>query len=44
MYKILILAYLIGQSPIETQQTFQMEIKYDYHTLIYGSGTPALRT
>ena len=25
MYKILILAYLIGQSPIETQQTFQME-------------------
>ena len=25
MYKILILAYLIGQSPIETQQTFQMQ-------------------
>ena len=25
MYKILILAYLIGQSPIETQRTFQME-------------------
>ena len=24
MYKLLILAYLIGQSPIETQQTFQM--------------------
>jgi|TARA_E500000178_G_scaffold302673_1_gene312339 hypothetical protein len=24
MYKILILAYLIGQSPIDTQQTFQM--------------------
>ena len=24
MYKILILANLIGQSPIETQQTFQM--------------------
>ena len=24
MYKILILAYLIGQSPIETSQTFQM--------------------
>ena len=24
MFKILILAYLIGQSPIETQQTFQM--------------------
>ena len=24
MYKILILAYLIGLSPIETQQTFQM--------------------
>ena len=24
MYKILILSYLIGQSPIETQQTFQM--------------------
>tara|TARA_Y100000385_G_scaffold193231_1_gene199841 strand:+ start:992 stop:1303 length:312 start_codon:yes stop_codon:yes gene_type:complete len=25
MYKILILAYMITQSPIETQQTFQME-------------------
>ena len=25
MYKILILAYLIGQSPVETQKTFQME-------------------
>ena len=25
MYKILILAYLIGQSPIETQATFQMQ-------------------
>ena len=25
MYKILILAYLIGQSPIDTQQTFQMQ-------------------
>ena len=25
MYKILILAYLIGQDPIITQQTFQME-------------------
>ena len=25
MYKILILAYLIGQSPIDTQRTFQME-------------------
>ena len=24
-FKILILAYLIGHSPIETQQTFQME-------------------
>ncbi len=24
-YKILILAYLIGHSPIETQQTFQMQ-------------------
>ena len=29
MYKILILAYLIGQSPIETQQTFQMEKTFD---------------
>ena len=25
MYKILILAYLIGQSPVDTQRTFQME-------------------
>ena len=25
MYKILILAYIIGQSPIDTSQTFQME-------------------
>jgi hypothetical protein len=25
MFKILILAYLIGQDPIATQQTFQME-------------------
>ena len=24
-FKILILAYLIGHSPIETQQTFQMQ-------------------
>ncbi len=29
MYKILILAYLIGQSPIETQQTFQMQQTFD---------------
>ena len=29
MYKILILAYLIGQSPIETQQTFQMGKTFD---------------
>ena len=29
MYKILILAYLIGNSPIETQQTFQMGQTYD---------------
>ena len=25
MYKILILAYLIGQDPIDTSKTFQME-------------------
>jgi len=25
VYKILILAYMIGHSPIETQQTFQLE-------------------
>ena len=29
MYKILILAYLIGQSPIDTQQTFQMQQTFD---------------
>ena len=29
MYKILILAYLITQSPIETQQTFQMQRTFD---------------
>ena len=29
MYKILILAYMIGQSPIETQQTFQMQRTFD---------------
>ena len=29
MYKILILAYMIGQSPIETQQTFQMQQTFD---------------
>ena len=29
MYKILILAYLIGHSPIETQRTFQMEKTFD---------------
>ena len=28
-FKILILAYLIGYSPIETQQTFQMEGWYN---------------
>ena len=27
MFKILILAYIIGQDPIATQQTFQMEKK-----------------
>lgn len=29
MYKILILAYLIGQDPIITQKTFQMEKTFD---------------
>ena len=29
MYKILILAYMITQSPIETQQTFQMQKTFD---------------
>jgi len=29
MYKILILAYLITQDPIATQQTFQMERTFD---------------
>ena len=29
MYKILILAYLITQDPIATQQTFQMEQTFD---------------
>jgi len=29
MYKILILAYMIGQSPIDTQQTFQMQKTFD---------------
>ena len=29
MYKILILAYMIGQSPIDTQQTFQMQQTFD---------------
>ena len=29
MYKLLILAYLIGQDPIATQQTFQMERTFD---------------
>ena len=28
MYKILILAYLIGMNPVATQQTFQMEETY----------------
>jgi len=29
MYKLLILAYLITQNPIETQQTFQMQQTYN---------------
>jgi len=29
MYKLLILAYLIGQDPIATQQTFQMDRTFD---------------
>ena len=29
MYKLLILAYLITQSPIDTQQTFQMQQTYN---------------
>jgi hypothetical protein len=29
MYKILILAYLITQNPIDTQQTFQMQQTYN---------------
>ena len=29
MFKILVLAYLMGSSPIDTQQTFQMEKTYD---------------
>ena len=29
MYKILILAYLITQDPIATQQTFQMQRTFD---------------
>ena len=28
MFKILILAYLIGTNPVDTQQTFQMEETY----------------
>ena len=28
MFKILILAYLIGTNPVETQRTFQMEETY----------------
>ena len=32
MYKILILAYLIGQSPVDTQRTFQMEQTFDTMT------------
>ena len=28
MYKILILAYLIGQSPVETNKTFEMQGKF----------------
>ena len=28
MYKILILAYLIGQSPVETSKTFEMQGKF----------------
>ncbi len=29
MYKILILAYVIGQSPIDTSRTFQMEKTFE---------------
>ena len=29
MFKILVLAYLIGQDPIATQQTFAMEKTFD---------------
>jgi len=29
MFKILILAYVIGQSPVETMRTFQMERTFD---------------
>ena len=29
MYKILILAYLIGQDPLSTMQTFEMERKFN---------------
>ena len=28
MFKILILAYLIGTNPVDTQQTFQMELTF----------------
>jgi hypothetical protein len=29
MYKILILAYVIGMSPVDTQQTFQMQQQFE---------------
>ena len=29
MFKILILAYVIGQSPVDTMQTFQMQKTFD---------------
>ena len=29
MYKILILAYLIGQDPVSTMQSFEMELRFD---------------
>ena len=29
MFKILILAYLMGTNPVETQQTFQMELTFN---------------
>ena len=29
MFKILLLAYLMGTNPVETQQTFQMELTFN---------------